>query len=136
MASTPPESNQTPPAGGATPNPPGGQTNTSGISKSLIISLLYLGGFVTGISGLVGFILALVWQSEVRGTWEESHLQYHVITGIGGLIGFAVGFVLMFVLIGFLVFLLVAIWMLVRSIMPILKAQNQEPMPDPKTWLF
>lgn len=143
MATTPPDQDQTPPAADSAPETapppaapaPSTQSNT-GLSKTMIISICYLGSFVTGISGLVGFILAFVWQNDVRGTWEESHLQYHVITGIGSLVGFIVGFILTFVLIGLLVFPIVAIWMLVRSVIPIMKAQNQEPMPDPKTFLF
>ena len=39
----------------------------------------------------------------------------------------------MFVLIGFFTMLLVAIWILVRSVVALLKAQNQEAIEDPKT---
>lgn len=105
-------------------------------NKSTIISLLYFAGFVTGISGLVALILAFVWQSEVAGSWEESHLQYHVTTGIGAFVASIVALVLMFVLIGFLLFPLIAVWMVARCVFAILRAQKQEAMPNPGTLLF
>lgn len=106
------------------------------MNKSTIISLLYIAGFVVGVTGLVAGILAFVWKGEVAGTWEESHLQYHITTFIGSLIAGIVGFVLIIVGIGLLILLAVALWVLVRSIMALLKAQKQEAMPDPKTLLF
>jgi uncharacterized membrane protein len=106
------------------------------MNKSTIISLLYIAGFVVGITGLVGGILALVWKDEVAGTWEESHLQYHVMTFIVGIIVGVVGIILSFVLIGIPLLFALAVWVLVRSVMALLKAQKQEPIADPKTLMF
>lgn len=106
------------------------------LNKSTIISLLYIAGFFVGITGLVGGILAFVWKDEVAGTWEESHLQYHIMTFIVGLIVGVVGVILSIVLIGIPVLIALAVWVLVRSVMALLKAQKQEPMADPKTLLF
>jgi len=106
------------------------------MNKATIISLLYIAGFFVGITGLVAFILALVWKDEVAGTWEESHLQFHVMTFIISLVAAIVGFLLLIIGIGFLILLAVAVWVLVRSIVALLKAQKQEPIENPKTWLF
>lgn len=119
------------------PNP--SPTPASGgfdLNKATIISLLYISSFLVGITGLVGFILALVWKDEVAGTWEESHLQFHVMTFIIGLIVGFIGFILSFILIGIPLLLALAVWILVRSVLALLKAQKQEPIADPKTWLF
>jgi uncharacterized membrane protein len=105
-------------------------------NKSTIISLLYLAGFITGISGLVALTLAFVWRSEVAGSWEEGHMQYHITTGIGSIVASIVALVLMLVLIGFLLFPLIAIWMVARCVFAILRAQKQEAMPNPGTLLF
>ena len=115
-----------------------GQQQASGfdMNKSTIVALLYLASFIVGVTGLVGFIMALVWKGEVAGTWEESHLQYHIMSFLIGLIGGVIGFILMFVLIGFLILPVVAVWVVVRTVIALLKAQKQEPMPDPKTLLF
>lgn len=105
-------------------------------NKASIVSLLYIAGFVIGITGIVGFILALVWKDEVAGTWEESHLQFHIRTFVVGLAVGIIGGILSFVLIGIPILLALFIWILVRSVVALLKAQKHEPIVDPKTWLF
>ncbi|HEY9092998.1 DUF4870 family protein [Parasphingorhabdus sp.] len=106
------------------------------MNKATIISLLYIAAFVVGITGLVGVVLAFVWQDEVAGTWEESHLQFHIRTFVIGLIGSVIGIILSIVLIGIPILIAVAVWILVRSILALLKAQKQEPIADPKTWFI
>ena len=106
------------------------------MNKATIISLLYIASFVVGLTGLVGFVLALVWKDEVAGTWEESHLQFHVMTFVIGLVVGIVGLVLSIILIGIPILLALAVWILVRSVLALLKAQKHEPIDDPKTWLF
>lgn len=106
------------------------------MNKATIVSLLYIASFVVGITGLVGVILAFIWKDEVAGTWEESHLQFHIMTFVIGLIGSVIGIILSFVLIGIPILIALAIWVLVRSVLALLKAQKHEPIADPKTWLF
>ncbi|MEL7188693.1 MAG: hypothetical protein AAGK17_04000 [Pseudomonadota bacterium] len=105
-------------------------------NQPTIISLLYLGGFVTGISALVGVVLAHVWQGESEDDWAASHFTYLITTFWVSLAGFVIAGVLSIVVIGVLIFPLVAIWVGVRSVMSLIKAQRQEPMPEPKTLLF
>ncbi len=111
---------------------------TSGfdLNQPTIISLLYVASFVTGITAIVGVILAYSWKSQPKAEWEVSHYKYLIRTFWGGLIGSLIGFVLLIVLIGFFVLLAVAAWMLVRSIMSIINAQKHAPMPNPDSWLI
>lgn len=106
------------------------------LNKATIVSLLYIAGFVVGITGLVGFILALVWKDEVAGTWEESHMQFHIMTFVIGLVVGIIGGILTLVLIGIPILLALAVWILVRSVLALLKAQKHEAIADPNTWLF
>jgi len=115
---------------------PGSATPGFDFNKAAIVSLLYIGGFVVGVTGLIGFILALVWKDEVAGTWEESHLQFHIMTFVIGLLVGIIGSILSFVLIGIPILIALAVWILVRSVLALLKAQKHEPIVDPKTWLF
>lgn len=119
-----------------TENVPQPATPGFDLNKATIISLLYLAGFVVGVTSLVGVILALVWKDEVAGTWEESHLQFHIMTFVIGLVVGIIGLILSFVLIGIPILLALTVWILVRSVVALLKAQKQEPIADPKTWLF
>ncbi|GAB5487645.1 MAG: hypothetical protein Pars2KO_12150 [Parasphingorhabdus sp.] len=115
---------------------PGNSTGGFDLNKSTIISLLYLGSFITGLSGFIGIVLAFVWKGEVADTWEESHLQYHIMTFVVGFVASIIAALLMLVLIGFLLFPIIALWVIARAVVALLKAQKQEPMPDPKTLLF
>lgn len=115
-----------------------GPQSTGGfeLNQPTIIALLYLASFITGITGIVGVVLAHVWSNEPKAEWERSHYAYQIRTFWFGLIGFVVGFVLSLILIGFLVLLAVTIWMVVRSVMSLINAQKQQPMPNPHTLLF
>jgi len=112
--------------------------NNSGfdLNQPTIISLLYLGSFITGVSGLVGIVLAHVWQGENQDNWAASHFTYLIRTFWIGFIASIIAAVLTFVLIGLILLPLIAIWVGVRSVMSLIKAQKQEPMPDPATLLF
>ena len=102
-------------------------------NQPTVISLLYLGSFVTGFSGLVGIVLAHVWQGDNQEEWAASHFTYLVRTFWVGLIA---SVILAVTIIGLILIWLPAIWVGVRSIMSLIKAQKREPMPDPTTLLF
>ena len=106
------------------------------LNQPTVIALLYLGGFATGISSLIGIVLAHIWAGDNQEEWANSHFTYLIRTFWFGLLGFIVSGVLTFVLIGILLFPMVAVWVGVRSVICLLKAQKREPMPDPKTlWI-
>lgn len=115
--------------------------STSGSSFAFnnptIISLLYLASFLTGsLTGIIGVVLAFVWRGEAKADWELSHYQYLINTFWIGLIGGIVGVILMFVLIGFLVLPAVSVLVIVRSVLSLINAQKQQPMPNPASWLI
>ena len=106
------------------------------LNQPTVISLLYLGGFATGISSLVGIVLAHMWAGDNQEEWANSHFTYLIRTFWFGLLGFIVSGVLTIVLIGILLLPMVAVWVGVRSVVSLLKAQKREPMPDPETlWI-
>ena len=105
-------------------------------NRPTIVSLLYLASFVTGITGLVGIVLAHVWKGEPHESWMTSHYTYLIRTFWIGFAASIVAAVLSVILIGMLLFPIIAIWVGVRSVLSLLKAQKHEPMPDPQTLLF
>jgi len=111
---------------------------TSGfdLNRPTIISLLYLTSFITGVTGIVGVVLAYVWRGESGAEWEASHYAYLIRTFWIGLIGGVVGAILMLVLIGMLVILAVCVLVIVRSVLSLINAQKQQPMPNPDSWLI
>jgi uncharacterized membrane protein len=98
-----------------------------------IVAGLYILSFLVGFTSIIGLVLCYVWRSENPDGWEASHYTYHIRTFWYGLLGGFISFILMFVLIGFLTMAAIAIWILVRSVVALLKAQKQEPIADPKT---
>lgn len=114
-----------------TPAPAGGFD----LNRPTIISLLYLGGFITGISGLVGLVLAFVWRGDGQAQpWEDSHYQYLINTFWIGLAGSVVGLILAIILIGFFIWLAVGALFVMRCVMSLINAQKREPMPNPGSW--
>lgn len=105
-------------------------------NRPTIIALLYLASFLTGVTAIVGVILAYVWRGEGGDPWASSHYTYLIRTFWMGLIGSIVGGILTIVLIGIPMLIAVAIWLLVRTVMSLINAQKQAPMPDPQTLLF
>lgn len=131
----------------ATPNSTGNNEPSNGenggqkpsgfdLNYPTIISLLYLGSFVTGFTGFIGLVLAYVWKGEQQEPWATSHYEYMIRTFWIGLLGFVISSILFLVLIGFFLMFAVAIWIGVRSVMSLINAQKHQPMPNPKTWLI
>ena len=129
-----PEPNR--PAPGAPSSGGAGPVSASfDLNHPTIVSLLYLSSFVLFITGIVGLVLAYVWRSEEHEGWETSHFTYHIRTFWIGLLGMAISALLMILLVGFLLVLAVAVWVIVRSVLALVNAQKKEPMPNPETWL-
>lgn len=116
------------------PTPPSG-SNSFDLNHPTIIGLLYIGSYFTGVTAIIGIVLAYVWRNEPHEAWQDSHYQYLIRTFWISLLGVIVGIVLSVILIGFLVLLAVAVQFVIRSVFSIINAQKQQPMPDPQTWL-
>ncbi|MBB4633052.1 DUF4870 family protein [Sphingosinicella soli] len=115
------------------------ETQGFDLNRPTIVALLILVGAVSGLPTLIGAILAYVWRGAAENAaWEESHYAYHIrgfwIT-IVAVIALGVLTIITLGLAGFL-FPLVSIWLVVRAIIAIAKAQRREPMPNPSTWLW
>lgn len=121
------------------PPPPGPPSGTPqggfDLNYPTIVSLLYLGSFFTGITGIVGVVLAYVWKGEAREPWEASHYTYLINTFWIGLFGSIISFVLMIIVVGVFLWVAVAVLMVVRCVLSLIRAQKREPMPNPDTWL-
>jgi len=110
---------------------------------------LYLLGFATGITPLIGLIVAYANRSQA-GPIAASHYTFLIYTFwltiawflIGGIL-VAVGFPLSFVLIGIPAFILgwailalVGVWFAVRCVLGVIYLARGEAYPRPRNWLF
>jgi uncharacterized membrane protein len=105
-------------------------------NRPTIIGLLYAGSYITGVSGLIGLVLAYVWRGEAHEPWEATHYTYLIRTFWIGLIAGVIGFITLIIGIGFLILLAVGVWTLVRIVLSLINAQKRAPMADPQTLFF
>lgn len=100
-----------------------------------VIYILYLASFVIGITGIVGIVLAYLNRGKSEA-WLESHYTWAIRTFWIGLLGSFISFVLFFVVIGMFTIILVAIWIIVRTVIGLQKLGRNEPIADPQSWLL
>jgi uncharacterized membrane protein len=105
-----------------------GQTNVQ------VIYILYLVGLVIGISLLIGVVIAYMNRGKVGG-WLESHYTWLIRTFWIGLLYTLISGVLMVVGIGFLLFLAVAVWLIVRCILGLQALGRGEAIRNPESWI-
>jgi len=106
-----------------------------GVSNIQLIYVLYLVSFVVGITGLVGVVLAYLnrGKSEV---WLETHYTWAIHTFWIGVLYAFISMLLMFVGIGFLMMILVAIWIVVRCVIGLQAVSRGEPIKNPESWIL
>src|ERR1700676_3873108 len=102
---------------------------------ALIVYVLYCGGYFTGISALIGVIIAHV---KVHDTDPvlRSHYQFQIRTLWIGLLSLAIGIPLSMVLIGIPVLAWWLLWSLIRIIKGIISVNEYKPVVNPRSWLF
>lgn len=108
-------------------------------NQPTIVALLYLASVLTGLPMLIGVVLAYVWKGEPGADWETSHFRFHIRSFW---IGIALGVlaivptILTFGIAGFILYPLLVLWLVVRTIKALLAAQNREPIGDVETWVW
>lgn len=128
--------------------PPVGSTDDR--TLPIIVYALYLGGLLTGgLTTLIGLIIAM--GSRANATpMVETHYRFQIRTGVVAVVMavlatviFLVGVPLLLILIGvlflklaFLIWGLTALYVVVRSIVGLVRIGNGEPYPTPDNWLL
>ncbi len=100
-----------------------------------VIYVLYLIGFVIGISAIIGIVMAYMNRGKTGG-WVETHYTWAIRTFWIGLLYALISAVLAFVAIGFLLMIAVAIWVIVRVLIGLQKAARDEPIDNPQSWVI
>ena len=101
----------------------------------LTVYLLYLVGFVTGITVLVGVVIAYL-QRDKTDRVSQSHFQFQITTFWIGLLYFFLGFVTIHIGIGALILLWWVVWTVIRCVKGLLALNMAEPIRDPNSWWF
>lgn len=111
------------------------RNNPADASTAKVIYILYLVSILTGITSIVGVILAYVSKAEAP-PWVQSHYQFQIRTFWIGCLYSLIGGLTAIVLIGWLILLFVLVWLVMRCVAGMKQAEKGEPIDNVKTWMF
>jgi uncharacterized membrane protein len=102
---------------------------------AVAVYLLYGAGYFTGISALIGVIIAHVKVDDTDPVLR-SHYRFQIRTFWVGLLYLAIGIPMCVVLIGFPLLAWWFLWSLIRIIKGIILINEGKPIAYPRSWLF
>lgn len=112
----------------------GALTGRDPAKSAVLVYILYLVGIVIPIVPIVAVVLAYMNRKDMTG-WLESHSIYQIRTFWIGLLYGVIAMVLMLLLIGWLIYIAIIIWLVVRCVKGLQALQRREPIADPQTWM-
>ncbi|AUZ04299.1 MULTISPECIES: DUF4870 family protein [Vitreoscilla] len=116
-------------------NPPHDPSSDSAEARQyvLIIYILFAIGVVTGLSALIGVIMAYVKRNDLESTVYADHITFLIRTFWIAFAASCVGFITTPIIIGLLILPLVFVWYVYRCIMGFIKFNERKPI-DPLAW--
>jgi uncharacterized membrane protein len=111
------------------------QPTVSSSQVALIVYILYFISYFTGITALIGVIIAYV-QVGQADSFLRTHYQFQIRTFWIGVLYLVIGVILTHFVIGILVFIWWFVWSLVRNIKGLLALNERRPIADPASWMF
>lgn len=96
---------------------------------TLAIYILYALTWFTGITAIVGIVLNYIKREDAQGTLYESHFTWQIRTFWWSLLWSVVGVLTLFILIGFPILFVAAVWTVYRLIKGWLNWNDRKPMP-------
>ena len=103
--------------------------------QAKVIYVLYLAGFVVGVTPLIGVVMAYLAKGEAP-EWLDTHYRYQIRTFWIGFLYAFVSALLTVILIGILGLLATAVWVIVRCIKGFQALDRGEPIENVATWMF
>ena len=103
--------------------------------QAKVIYVLYLAGFVVGVTPLIGVVMAYLAKGEAP-EWLDTHYRYQIRTFWIAFLYTFVSVLLTVILIGILGLLATAVWLIVRCIKGFQALDRGEPIENVATWMF
>ncbi len=101
----------------------------------MIIYALYLANLAVPFTALIAVIMAYINKSD-ENNFLQSHYQFQIRTFWIGLLYLMIGGILTLVVIGWLILLFYAVWLIIRCVKGLKYLNNQQPIPNPTSWMF
>lgn len=115
--------------------PPANKRLLSDRGVALVVYVLYLVGFATGITALVGVLVAYLYRKSASPV-VATHLLFQIRTLWIGAVCFVLGCLLWYFIVGIFVLLWWGAWTLIRVVRGMLLLNDGRPIPNPKSFLF
>jgi uncharacterized membrane protein len=114
---------------------PSRQSTVSGRQIALIVYILYFVSYFTGITALIGVIIAHIQLPSADGLLN-THYRFQIRTFWIGLLYIAIGIVLTTAVVGIAVLFWWFVWSLVRNVKGVLALNDHKPIANPSSWMF
>ena len=101
----------------------------------ILIYILYLVSFVVVIASVIGVISAYM-NREKADAWLQTHYTWAIRTFWIALVMVIISTVLTILLIGFIGFIVTGVWVIARVLVGLQKANRNEPIENPNSWLI
>ena len=96
---------------------------------TLIIYILYALSWVAGISAIVAIVINYIKREDAAGTLYESHFAWQMRTFWWGLAWAVVGGITTLIGVGFVILMVLGIWVIYRMVKGLLFWNDYKPMP-------
>jgi uncharacterized membrane protein len=124
------------PAAKAAPDPGPVTVTLDARTMAIAVYALYLIAFLNGVTAIAGVVIAYIVRKDAP-EWLKSHFTFQIRTFWIGLVACLVGAATVWVLgLGFLILLGAALWFLVRTVAGLGQLLNNQPYPNPESWLL
>lgn len=121
------------PLGGQVVN--GEQSSQPDTTMAMVIYALYLASFILGFTSIIGVVIAYVYKGK-GPVWLDEHYRYQIRTFWIGLVYGLVCLLLTPVLLGFLLMLPLAVWLIIRCVKGFKGLQEKRAPSNVDTWLI
>lgn len=112
-----------------------GPIPTDNVSMAKIVYFMFMIAIALGPLGIVGVIIAYVYHDNAPD-WLRTHFRFQIRTFWIGAVYLAVGSILTLLLIGYLVLLFWAVWLVIRCVKGIQTLDSDEPITNVERWSF
>ncbi|MHA6643883.1 DUF4870 family protein [Mesorhizobium sp. A623] len=106
-----------------------------GRTNAQLVYILYLAGFVVGISSLIGLVFAYVNRGKSEA-WVDTHYTFLIRTFWIGLLYGLASCLLMLVAIGFVLVFVTVVWVIARCIIGLQAVSRGAPIANANSWLL
>jgi uncharacterized membrane protein len=98
-----------------------------------LVYVLYLFGLITGVTAVIGLVMAYIYRDDAPD-WLKTHYQFQIRTFWLMILYGIVCTILTFVFIGLLLFVVLAIWWVIRCVKGLGYLDRRVAYPAPEGW--